>query len=66
MLFFGQFFPIFYYQPFLFLALGFEFIAYALSHSTSPFFCDGFFQARICLPGLTSNHDPPDLYLLSS
>jgi hypothetical protein len=28
---------------FVFAALGFELRAYTLSHSTSPFFCEGFF-----------------------
>jgi hypothetical protein len=32
---------------FFFVALGFEFRGYTLSHSTSPFFCDGFFQDRV-------------------
>jgi hypothetical protein len=33
--------------PFSFVALGFELRAYALSHSTSSFFCDGFFLDRV-------------------
>jgi hypothetical protein len=32
---------------FLFAVLGFELRAFTLSHSTSPFFCDGFFWDRV-------------------
>jgi hypothetical protein len=53
-------------------ALGFEFIAshlqsrhsYHLSHSTSSFFCNGFFPDRVSwtiYPGLVWNLSPPDL-----
>jgi hypothetical protein len=48
--------------------LGFELRAYLLSHSTSPFLV-GYFRDRVSpsiCPGLASNHDPPDLCLLSS
>jgi hypothetical protein len=53
---------------FFFLAvLELELRAYTLSHYTSPFFCEGFFQDRVsnCLLGLASNRDPLDLCLLS-
>jgi hypothetical protein len=37
-------------------------------HSNQPFFMKGFFKigSPNYLPGLASNHDPPDLCLLSS
>jgi hypothetical protein len=52
---------------FFFPVLGLKLRAYTLSHSTSPFFCDGLFNWVLnYLPQLASNHDPPDLCLLSS
>jgi hypothetical protein len=53
------------------VVLGLELRAFTSSHSTSPspFSCDEFFQDKVLqtiLPGLASNHDPPDLCLLSS
>jgi hypothetical protein len=53
---------------FVFAILGFELRAYTLSHSTSPFFVKGIFKigSLKLLPGLASNHNPPDLCLLSS
>jgi hypothetical protein len=54
-----------------FVALGFEFRASTLSHSTSPVFVlgFGFFQdggLANYLPRLALNHDPPEFCLLSS
>jgi hypothetical protein len=45
-----------------------ELRAYTLSHSTSPFLLLVFSRQGLtnCLPGLASNHNPPDLCLLSS
>jgi hypothetical protein len=53
---------------FFLVVLGFEFRAYTLSHSTSPF-SERFFQDRVSqsiCPGLVLNLYPPDLCLLSS
>jgi hypothetical protein len=53
---------------FFFVVLGLELKASTLSYSTSPF-CDKYFWDKFSwttLPGLASNHDPPDLCLLSS
>jgi hypothetical protein len=51
-----------------FSVLGFELRAYTLSHSTSPFLWRVFWDrfSWTILPGLASNHDPPDLCPLSS
>jgi hypothetical protein len=61
-------FPFLFFFFFFFAVLEFELRAYTLSHSTSPFFVTGFFEIGSCelfaLAG--SNHDPPDLCLLSS
>jgi hypothetical protein len=49
--------------------MGLELRAFTLSHSTSPIFVKVYFRDRILqnyLPRLTSNHDAPDLCLLSS
>jgi hypothetical protein len=49
--------------------LGFELRAYTLNHPTRPFLCFRYFWDRVSrnyLLGLTLNHDPPDLCLLSS
>jgi hypothetical protein len=48
--------------------LGFELRAFILSHSTSSIFVKNFSRYGLMnyLPGLASNHDPPDLCLLSS
>jgi hypothetical protein len=48
---------------FFFAVLEFELRAYTLSHSTNLFFKIGFINF---LPRLASNHDPPDICLLSS
>jgi hypothetical protein len=53
-------------SPFLFcvlVVLGFEFRAYTLSHSTSPFLLGFFFEIGSWnyLPWLASNPNPPDL-----
>jgi hypothetical protein len=51
-----------------FAVLGIELRAFNLSHSTSPIFVKGFSRYGLdnYLPGLASNHDSPDLCLLSS
>jgi hypothetical protein len=49
--------------------LGFELRAYTLSYSASPFLVMVFFEIgshELFCPGLASNCDPPDLYLLTS
>jgi hypothetical protein len=50
------------------MVLGFELRAYTLSHSTSPFFFIISFkiESHELFAQLASNHDPPDLCLLSS
>jgi hypothetical protein len=48
---------------FFFCRTGLELRALTLSHSTSPIFVR---VLQNYLPGLASNHDPPDLCLLSS
>jgi hypothetical protein len=50
---------------FFFPVFGLELRAYTLSHSTSPFFCDGCLGRANYLPRLALNFDPPDLCLLS-
>jgi hypothetical protein len=53
---------------FIFAVLGLELRAFTLSHSTSPIFVKGFLRQGLenYLLWLASNHDPPDLCLLSS
>jgi hypothetical protein len=50
--------------------LGFELNsrAYTLSHAAGPFFMMGFFETEYheLFAWLASNHDPPDICLLSS
>jgi hypothetical protein len=62
-------FKLFFLSFFFFFSVpGLELRAYTLSHSTSPF-CVRYFLNRVSqtyLPRLTSNCNPPDLYLLSS
>jgi hypothetical protein len=51
-----------------FVVLGLELRGFTLSHSTSPIFVKGFSRSVLAnyLPRLASNHNPPDLCLLSS
>jgi hypothetical protein len=50
-----------------FVVLGLELRAFTLSHSTSPIVGGGYKQGLTnYLPRLVSNHNPPDLCLLSS
>jgi hypothetical protein len=52
---------------FFFLVLGLELRAYTLSYSTSPFLVIFLrYSLENYLPWLASNHNPPDLCLLSS
>jgi hypothetical protein len=66
---FSDFFSLFFFSFFFFVVLGFEFKAYIhLESLHQPLFVLGSFQIGPCklFPRLASNHDPPDLCLLSS